>query len=431
MAGGAKAHAFRARRNFNNLNIGPCFAANGGAIAGSKDPSGRIRSLSPGATVRLGVQRGGAGLTVSVTLGAMAFDFQGRAALDMPALVALSKQDLATESDEVIDMCSNCRWSIWAIFCRRKFGGATMRIGTVAVICGTVLLSQPARAWWDAGHMQVAAAAWERLEPAVRDKVSMLIRLNPDYGKWIQGVADAEQDRAAFVHAATWADDIKSEAEYTDSQDTPSSPEASRNIGYADHLRHKYWHYMDIPFSPDETPVTPADPVNALTEIRALTAGLGSPALSDDVRSYDLVWLLHLVGDAHQPLHATSRFTHDQAGDQGGNAEKVTLTAGSQEKLHAFWDDLLGDRTTVAQAISAAAALPLPDPVRAVTADPQVWFQESEAAAEAFVYVSPIGSGVGPYPLTAGYEQKALEIAKIQVSVAGSRLAALINAALK
>ena len=29
----------------------------------------------------------------------------------------------------------------------------------------------------------------------------------------------------------------------------------------------------------------------------------------DDVKSYDMVWLLHLVGDVHQPLHATSRFS--------------------------------------------------------------------------------------------------------------------------
>ena len=93
-------------------------AVNGGAIAGAKELSAKIRSLAPGAVVQLGVLRGGAGQTVSVTLGAMAFDSQGRAALDMPALIALSKQDLASVANEVTEMCGKCKTSIWAIFCR-------------------------------------------------------------------------------------------------------------------------------------------------------------------------------------------------------------------------------------------------------------------------------------------------------------------------
>ena len=157
-------------------------------------------------------------------------------------------------------------------------------------------------AWWDGGHMQIAAVAYDRLDPAVRAKVDALIKLNPDYSKWIGGVADADRDRFAFVHASTWADDIKGEDGYTDSGDTPTSHNAARNIGYADKLRHKYWHYLDLPFSPDGTAVRPPDPVNALTQIKALTTALASNA-SDDVKSYDLVWLIHLVGDAHQPLH--------------------------------------------------------------------------------------------------------------------------------
>lgn len=54
---------------------------------------------------------------------------------------------------------------------------------------------------------------------------------------------------------------------------------------------------------------------------------LGSLA-SDDVRSYDLVWLLHLVGDLHQPLHATSRFSNGLDDARGGNDEKVQPTKG-------------------------------------------------------------------------------------------------------
>ena len=53
--------------------------------------------------------------------------------------------------------------------------------------------------------------AYDRLDPAVRTKVDALIKLNPDYSKWIGGVADADRDRFAFVHSSTWADDIKGE----------------------------------------------------------------------------------------------------------------------------------------------------------------------------------------------------------------------------
>jgi hypothetical protein len=77
-----------------------------------------------------------------------------------------------------------------------------------------------------------------------------------------------------------------------------------------------------------------------------------------------------------------------------------------------------------------AASLPPPDPVRAARADPETWFNESEAAAKAFAYAPPIGRGDGPYTLTDGYQQKAIEVAHAQAAVAGARLAGLLNAAL-
>ncbi|WP_375779209.1 S1/P1 nuclease [Bradyrhizobium sp. ma5] len=55
-----------------------------------------------------------------------------------------------------------------------------------------------------------------------------------------------------------------------------------------------------------------------------------SSSASDDVRSYDLVWILHLVGDAHKPLHAAARYTLQiPHGDAGGNAESVMSASGS------------------------------------------------------------------------------------------------------
>ncbi len=93
-------------------------AVNGDAIAGPKELSAKIRGLSPGAAVNLGVSRADAARTVSLKLGAMAFDADGRTALDMPAMVVASKQDLKAVADEVTSMCQKCKTSIWAVFCR-------------------------------------------------------------------------------------------------------------------------------------------------------------------------------------------------------------------------------------------------------------------------------------------------------------------------
>ena len=91
---------------------------NGETIASPKELSAKVRGVAPRTTIQLGVLRDGAGRSVSVTLGAMAFDRQGMIAVDMPALVASSKQDLRSISDEVTEMCQKCKSSIWAMFCR-------------------------------------------------------------------------------------------------------------------------------------------------------------------------------------------------------------------------------------------------------------------------------------------------------------------------
>ena len=72
---------------------------------------------------------------------------------------------------------------------------------------------------------------------------------------------------------------------------------------------HQYWHFVDTPYSAG-APGQPSKTPNALTEIEKLSAAIATDE-SDDVKSYDVVWLEHLVGDIHQPLHATSRFTMD------------------------------------------------------------------------------------------------------------------------
>jgi len=99
-----------------------------------------------------------------------------------------------------------------------------------------------------------------------------------------------------------------------------------------------------------------------MTQIIALRKALASDE-SDVLKSYDLVWLLHLTGDIHQPLHCATRVSATlKNGDAGGNAVKL-LPASAE--LHGYWDSLLGVGDTahdvsptfsVALASSAGAA---------------------------------------------------------------------------
>ena len=120
---------------------------------------------------------------------------------------------------------------------------------SIALCLALLTLSRTAAAWNSAGHMMIAAAAYEKLTPAAHARVTSLLQLNPDYPKWVSRASREERDEVAFVMAATWPDEIKSEREYENDGDRPSGPDAGRNIGYTDHLQHRYWHFIDLPFS--------------------------------------------------------------------------------------------------------------------------------------------------------------------------------------
>jgi hypothetical protein len=279
--------------------------------------------------------------------------------------------------------------------------------------------------------MQVAEIAWQHLTAASRARVSTLLKLNPNYHSWIANVPAAKRKQVAFVRAATWPDFIKTAAGYTNDSDTaPPGPASSQNIGYSDHLQHRYWHFIDTPFSTDGTALVQPVAPNAETQIELFTAAIASDA-SDDIKSYDLVWLEHLVGDVHQPLHATSRFSADlPAGDRGGNS--VALCASPcRNELHAFWDNVIGTSKSPTTAITAADKLAAAPAVQAAITDDQVWITESFEAAKQFVYASPVGPGAGPYTLSATYKSQAKTEANVRIELAGIRLANLINANLK
>jgi hypothetical protein len=306
-----------------------------------------------------------------------------------------------------------------------------MKTLTSAIFAVALLVTQCVWAWDGEGHMQVAEIAWNHLTAAGKTRVSTLLKLNPQYSTWIANVATAKQAQTAFVMAATWPDYIKKTvAGYTNDSDVaPPGAASSQNIGYSDKLMHRYWHFIDTPFSTDGTTLIQPVAPNAKTQIDVFTAAIASTDASDDIKSYDLVWLEHLVGDIHQPLHATSRFSAASSqGDQGGN--KVILCGNpckSQSELHAFWDDVLGTSNSATTAITAADKLPDAPAAGSAITDDQVWINESFAAAKKYVYALPVGAGDGPYTLTAAYKTKAKTEAKARIELAGIRLANLIN----
>lgn len=301
--------------------------------------------------------------------------------------------------------------------------------------------------WGSIGHMTVAYVAYQDLSPGAKARVRELLKLNPDYANWEKqipaGTSAEERDRFLFMMASTWADDIKGEPQYSDDGsdggNTPNGLLSSQNVGYSDLLRHKYWHFIDTPFSPDKTALPPIPAPNAQTQIIAFRAVLAS-SQSDELKSYDLVWLLHLVGDVHQPLHTVTRATEAHPkGDAGGNL--VKLSGDAVFSLHSYWDDLPGsdckfcaDKLHCAhRAIVLSGTLPHVSAKLARNLNTAAWIREGFEYAQTRVYRDPIGDADKAYTIVpdSAYERDAYRLAKSRIAAAGARLARILNTELK
>lgn len=312
-----------------------------------------------------------------------------------------------------------------------------LRMAMCAALAGG--MAWPAAAWNGFGHMSIGYVAYQKLDPRTRARVNELLRLNPSYAKWEAtipaGSSPADKDLMIFMIATTWPDQLRNDPAYHDDGaeggNRPGGAEAAQNIGYADHLRHKYWHFVDLPFTQDGTPLPEVPAPNAQTQIAAFRAALAS-ASSDDVKSYDLAWLLHLVGDVHQPLHCTARIRKRQPqGDAGGNLVKVCAPECTWT-LHWYWDSLPGPNdASLSDVIGASKQLPAAPAKAARIGQESEWIAEGFRAAQKYVYAAPVGPEGGPYTLTAKYQNAARKLARKRVALAGARLANLLNQELK
>src|SRR5262249_17791168 len=100
------------------------------------------------------------------------------------------------------------------------------------------------------------------------------------------------------------------------------------------------------------------EPVNILTAL-AENESVVKNEDHGERKAIAVAWLLHLVGDVHQPLHTAQLFTVEYPqGDRGGNEICVQVTEGGQPmNLHRFWDSVITSSSNLTRLRNEATAL--------------------------------------------------------------------------
>ncbi len=295
------------------------------------------------------------------------------------------------------------------------------------LLAAALAISAHAHAWDAAGHMLVDQIAWTRTTPEVRARAHELAaNLDNTFNNG---------QPYNFITAGTWMDDMRAKKDYAWSK----------------------WHYVNIDWTADGAAFALPEPPHLVWAIgeslKTLQARETAPAKASEA----LAMVMHFVGDAHQPMHATDR------GDRGGNGALIhgvpfsDLWPGAIANLHAFWDKAfrfdkadgkiievwkgppLSDRPKNAeegiiaeQAAKLIAKYP-PASLAAETArmDPVEWARESHRLGCASGY--PAGFEPSDHQaaeLTGEFAEKSRAIAERQIAIAGYRLAEMLNSAL-
>ena len=297
-----------------------------------------------------------------------------------------------------------------------------------------------ASAWSAPGHMIVTAIAYDQLPEAERLKFDAILRGHTKYATWKKtypaaGLPGLPLEKFIAMLASLYPDDIRN-------HDNPETfPE---------------WHYIDYPLIPPDFPMKPAPTPgdDVLTGIEKTTKSVRRLTSAFDIRTRAkmLSYLLHLVGDIHQPMHCETLFDEkfkEPEGDRGGNNAWVKPPGGHAIKLHAFWDQMFGTSgqlfrpvpvTMIIFSRNRAAELSPKFPRSALPelaehSTPVSWSLESRALAisdgwrrHRIKYGLTEGTAA---ELPADYEEKAHAIADRQVALAGHRLADHLHEVLK
>jgi len=297
------------------------------------------------------------------------------------------------------------------------------RIQRAAGLLLVLLLAVPSFAWNAAGHKAIALIAYNQLTPTVRARVDRLLLQHPDYAKWTAGIPVQDRGRAAFLEASTWPDDIRNDPRFHADNARPTANVPGLPAGAQ--ARHSNWHYMNLPFSTDGTPTKPSEEPNILTKLRDFQA-LGT--MSEVEQTFLLPWVLHLIGDIHQPLHTVARFDRLRpTGDRGGNS--VELKSGN---LHSYWDSRIGTSETDRFLDQLVATIQSRHPKLAtLDMDPEKWAFEGFALRSEVYGFSGAGTERNPATMSDSYSVGAKNLSLERAALAGYRLAEFLNQRLK
>jgi S1/P1 Nuclease len=282
--------------------------------------------------------------------------------------------------------------------------------GTLALVTS---IAQPhqALAWGDDGHKVVALVAQSFLDTDVRKRVNALL------------AADTDSLTAHDIaNAATWADKFR-----------------DANTG-GGRQRTSQWHFVDIEIkAPDldkacfNYPPVPTGTVASdgpaadcvVDKIQEFAAELANPATDIEEQVVALKFLLHFVGDLHQPLHSSDD------NDRGGNNKKVSAAGFRAGNLHHYWDtefvnQLETDPKSIASDLIGHISKGQISAWQA--GSPSDWAMESFKVAKEDAYGQlPEPSTRGSYRLTEEYISTATDDVAQQLSKAGVRLALILN----
>jgi hypothetical protein len=275
----------------------------------------------------------------------------------------------------------------------------TRMFAALIVLAGAVAaFAAEACAWGHDGHRIVAAIAFKLL-PA--EKAAALDKL----------LKESEVGRG-FVEAAGYADDVlRGQSHEFDT-----------------------WHYVDWP---DEKTSTSAQSCKPTCVIKALSAQIKAAKTSEDAedKALALSWIIHLIGDLHQPLHVA-----DRDNDRGGNGFAVTYkgkdTCGPASfpravkhvQLHKVWDDCLvisleAGKNWQQLADEIRGALTTYKGHKAAAGTHREWAKEGHALARSHAYAD-LESGDN---IDDDYIANALPVVRDQLLHAGIRLAKLAD----
>jgi hypothetical protein len=279
------------------------------------------------------------------------------------------------------------------------------------VLCGLLALlpAQGATAWGPEGHRMVGDIADRFLAAETRAQIGKLLELDR--------TADGQPSgRHTLGEVANWADEIK---------DT----EWGR--------RRASWHYDDVPLcEAAEYSKYCRGGRCASAQLARQIEILGNGRARPEQRNGALKWVVHLVGDLHQPLHAANR------GDRGGNRVQVSFFGERDNppygalNLHAIWDvsmvrRLVADRGGERAIVSAPIANGNRDAWEKGSISD--WTVESHRIARDAVYpLLPVAAScsskiVEVVAIDQTYYAKAAPLIEIQIKKAGVRLARVLN----